>query len=46
MAHFHKKAKHLKVKTVLRPPDLEQSKRAVLEFARGGEFPGIVRTRD
>jgi site-specific recombinase XerD len=30
MARFHKKAKHLRAKTVLRLPDLEQSKRAVL----------------
>jgi hypothetical protein len=30
MARFHKQAKHLRAKTVLRLPDLEQSKRAVL----------------
>ena len=30
MARFHKKVKHLRAKTVLRLPDLEQSKRAVL----------------
>jgi hypothetical protein len=39
MARKQKIAKRPKAKTVLRLPDLEQSKKAVLKFTCGAEFP-------
>ena len=46
MARRKKTAKRPKPKTVLRLPDLEQSKNAVLNSLAGTQFANILRPRD
>src|ERR1017187_9847687 len=46
MASRQKRARRPLAKMVLRLPDLEQSKNAVVEFVGGAELPRIVPPRD